>query len=628
MRFSLFISSVIAAIFISTCAYASSFPTRYSDGSTISADTAWHGRVEVDGVVFVPEGVTLTILPGTVVAFSKSRAAYREDGEGGASEVLIPGSGIRVEGRVVAEGTKAGNVIFTSAQKSPAPGDWGCIFLDHSKGSVFRRCRFEYSTYTLHSHFSSFDVSWSKLTKNEDGSRLGTSRVGFDHCDITGNAGKGLNFRQCRNTVTNCNITGNHEGIFLNEKDAACVIENNNIQDNEGMDLRMGEFHSEDVTLKNNWWGTVDLAVIKKHVYDKDDDPAIGRAVIEPAAAEVAGAGADTVSIKVLWKYKTGGYVDSMAAFSNGVVFFGSWDKSIYAVKADTGEPVWSFKTGDCVDSSPAIFDGMVVFGSWDRNIYCLDEKDGRLLWKFVMPPSNFDDHRQASPVINRVPYRKDNTVYMGGFNCKIYALDLNDGHLRWEFTPGGAIRSRPLLVGERLLLGAGDGGFYALHAVEGGLQSSFKAGGAVNTSPAAMEGRVYFGSRDGKVYCLDGKDGKLIWSYQTGGSIEYSSPLVAGNDIMVGSSDGKLYALDRIVGSLKWVFDCGAAIYSSPLLVSGAVVVGDNGGGVRFLEPDTGGQLGVFRAGDAVQSLSAGPDGVVYAGSRDGFLYALAIGE
>jgi len=39
-----------------------------------------------------------------------------------------------------------------------------------------------------------------------------------------------------------------------------------------------------------------------------------------------------------------------------------------------------------------------------------------------------------------------------------------------------------------------------------------------------------------------------------------------------------------------------------------------------------TGKPEAVFHAKDAVQGLTAAPDGSVYAGSRDGYLYSLSI--
>ncbi|MBI5696044.1 MAG: PQQ-binding-like beta-propeller repeat protein [Nitrospirae bacterium] len=597
----------------------------YKDGDTIHEDATWSGKVTIEGVVFVPESVTLTIEPGTVVVFMKSSATFSEGseaGEGSTSEVLIPGSGIRVEGKIVAKGARDSRITFTSGEAAPVPGDWGCIFLDHSKGSAFKYCDLSYSAYTIHAHFSRFDVSRCVIKHNEDGSRLGMCRSTFDHCDITGNTGKGLNFRQCRNTVTFCNIRDNHEGIFLNEKDEGCVIEDNNITGNAGMALRLGEFHATDVTLNNNYWGTADLTEIDRLVYDHADDPEIGTAFIGPKAVEVPDAGVDGFSpVRVLWKFQTGGFVDSSARESGGVVYFGSWDRKLYAVKAGTGAKLWSYETGDCVDSSPAVADGRVYFGSWDRCIYCLDAATGTLFWKFTMPPSNFDDHRQASPLV------EGGVVYMGGFNGSVYALDAGSGAIIWEYRTGGPVRSRPAISDGVLYVGSGDGRLYALDAVKGSLLLTYETGGPMNTDPLVRDGGAFFGSRDGKAYRINSADGGFIWSFGAGASIEYSSPLLAGNAIITGSSDGKLYSLGKDSGKPVWTYDAGAVIYSSPQLSNGMVAVGDNSGGVHLLDAKTGARTGYFKAGDAVQSLSTSPDGTIYAGSRDGHMYAITGG-
>jgi len=609
---------------------------KYKDGDVISKDTSWCGYVTVSGVVFIPEGVTVTIEPGTTVKFVKTDAEYRESG---LSEAVIPGSGLRVEGVITAKGDSEHWITFTSAEKKPAPGDWGCIYFDHSKGSVFEYCRFEYARYTVHAHFSQFDASRCVFTGNVDGSRLGYSRASYTHCDIKGNAGKGLNFANCRNTVKYCNITGNDEGIFLNQKDTACVIEHNNIYDN-GFDLFLGDFHDEDVNLGCNWWGTTDMAVIAGKVYDEKDDPEIGEARLDIAACRQVNAGLAGLEAVELWKFRTGGFVDSSPAVVDGIVYFGSWDKSLYALKSRTGELLWKFDTGDCVDSSPAVDGGKVYFGSWDRNIYCLNAETGREVWRYEMEPSNFDDHRQSSPAVWDAGPRKPPVVVAGGFNGRIYSLV--DGVGKGEAATGGPVRSRPAVAGlgasahglrisqSRVFVGSGDGSLYAVDMDNSGgvgqVRWRYETWGAVNSSPAVRGNRVYFGSRDGRLYCVDKYDGKPLWSFVTGGMIEYSSPLLAEDMAIIGSTDGKLYAVKTDDGSLVWTFDTGDVIYSSPVLADGMVVTSNNGGDVYWVDQATGAPKAVFHAGDAVQGLSAGPDGVVYAGSRDGFLHALSI--
>lgn len=615
---------------------------KYKDGDVISKDTVWCGYVTISGVVFLPEGVTLTIKPGTVVKFMKSDAAYRE---GGLSEAVIPGSGLRVEGVVVSEGEPDRWIMFTSGEKKPVPGDWGCIYFDHAKGSGFKFCRFEYAKYTVHAHFSRFDVSRCVITKNEDGSRLGYSRASYTNCDITGNTGKGLNFYNSRITVRHCNITGNNEGIFLNQKDADCEITGNNIFGNARFDLSLGEFHDEDVSLSGNWWGTPDAAKAHEKIYDKADDNEIGEARIEPAGERLVNAGVGGAEVEELWKFQTGGFVDSNPAVSDGMVYFGSWDNGLYAVKSRTGELLWKFPAGDCVDSSPVVYDGRVYFASWDLMVYCLNAETGREVWRFGMEPSNFDDHRQGSPAIWDTGGSGPPTVVFGGYNGKLYAII--DGVSAGESATGGPVRSKPAVTRKRtgvvtdpqsaargrsamVLAGSEDGSMYAFDLDKMGrsawLRWRFETWGGVNSSPAVLGNRVYFGSRDGRLYCLDTNDGRLVWSYATGGRIEYSSPLVVDGLAVIGSTDGRVYAVDSETGVIAWSFDTGAVIYSSPVISDGMIVVANNNGGVYWLDAKTGAPKAIFRVGDAVQGLTAGHDGVVYAGSRDGYLHALSI--
>ncbi len=51
----------------------------------------------------------------------------------------------------------------------------------------------------------------------------------------------------------------------------------------------------------------------------------------------------------------------------------GSTDFNLYALDAHTGEKMWTFKTGRSVHSSPAVSDGVVYVGSFDNTLYALE---------------------------------------------------------------------------------------------------------------------------------------------------------------------------------------------------------------------------------------------------------------
>ncbi|MDY0403254.1 hypothetical protein [Sulfurovum sp.] len=85
--------------------------TLFAD-KTLTADTVW----KLDGKVVVPEGVTLTIEPGTKVAGVESTDAWL---------MVMPG------GKLIAEGTAAKPILFTSEAAlnggTEASGQWGGV---------------------------------------------------------------------------------------------------------------------------------------------------------------------------------------------------------------------------------------------------------------------------------------------------------------------------------------------------------------------------------------------------------------------------------------------------------------------------------------------------------------------
>lgn len=89
---------------------------------TITTNTTWaeaDSPFMVTGDILVNAGVSLTVEPGSTVTFTA-------------------GTYMQVNGRLEAQGTAETPIIFTSASFTPAPGDWGYIYLtDTSDDAVF-----------------------------------------------------------------------------------------------------------------------------------------------------------------------------------------------------------------------------------------------------------------------------------------------------------------------------------------------------------------------------------------------------------------------------------------------------------------------------------------------------------
>ena len=79
-----------------------------------------------------------------------------------------------------------------------------------------------------------------------------------------------------------------------------------------------------------------------------------------------------STNVNKLWGFLTSNNIDSSPAVSNGCVYIGSFDDSIYCLNASSGSKLWSYPTGGSVICSPAVAGDYVYFGSEDENFYCL----------------------------------------------------------------------------------------------------------------------------------------------------------------------------------------------------------------------------------------------------------------
>ena len=129
------------------------------------------------------------------------------------------------------------------------------------------------------------------------------------------------------------------------------------------------------------------------------------------------------------WIYATLDRVQSSPAVANGVVYFGSEDHKVYALKASTGAKLWSYTTGDVVESSPAVANGVVYVGSFDGNVYALNASTGSKLWSYATGASVY-----SSPAV------ANGVVYVSAEDGTVYALEASTGSKLWSYTTGGGV--------------------------------------------------------------------------------------------------------------------------------------------------------------------------------------------
>jgi outer membrane protein assembly factor BamB len=224
---------------------------------------------------------------------------------------------------------------------------------------------------------------------------------------------------------------------------------------------------------------------------------------------------------------------------------------------------------------------------------------------------------------------------------------------LQWRFTTEGDGISSPVVVGDRVYAGSGDGHLYALDRLTGERIWAFDAHSAIHSSPAVENGLVFFETRDGGLVAVDAASGKQRWRVATGpdkplpwghetGDYYIASPVLAGNGVVIfGAGDGSARALEEKTGKSIWRTEIGERIRSTPAVSDGTVFVGTiqgrlhalalKDGAVRWKFDTEGTKLDSSKFGfdrRSIQSSPAVANGVVYFGARDGWVYAVGASD
>lgn len=242
----------------------------------VYTDTTWTAAGSpyiVTSNVFIqgtdgPDGVTtLTIEPGTTVKFETSK--YMRVG-------YYSGS----PGALVAIGTAANPIVFTSNQPTPAPGDWGSIHFQTTThaSSILEHCQFEYAGGSMNTSIYVANASPTitnttiNYSSQYDLYYYGTSGGTVSGCTFT----SGVNLASTNLTVSFSNNTFNHNTTYPTKAyaDGVHALVNGNNTYNDPANSYV-EVFSGNVTKDATWTGAVPI-YIANHLTVQGTDGADG----------------------------------------------------------------------------------------------------------------------------------------------------------------------------------------------------------------------------------------------------------------------------------------------------------------------------------------------------------------
>ncbi len=131
------------------------------------------------------------------------------------------------------------------------------------------------------------------------------------------------------------------------------------------------------------------------------------------------------------WSTHLGGRLSAVTEAENKIYVSRIDAHEVVALHAVTGKVVWRFATGGRVDSPPSIRDGRAYFGCADGWVYCVRVSDGALAWRFRAAPEDrrlmaYEQLESVWPVHGSVLIQGDVVYFVAGRS------NFLDGGMRW----------------------------------------------------------------------------------------------------------------------------------------------------------------------------------------------------
>jgi outer membrane protein assembly factor BamB len=210
--------------------------------------------------------------------------------------------------------------------------------------------------------------------------------------------------------------------------------------------------------------------------------------------------------------------------------------------------------------------------------------------------------------------------------------------HPVWTFRGHALLEFPPVIAYGMLDIVNNRGEVFAIDERRGKVRWAYRSGRCSAASPAVGNHLVFVAllnkppcnashGKDGKVIAFDAETGKIRWQ-RTIGPTE-SSPLFAGDVVVVGDWSHNVYAFTTATGNLRWHYHAGGLIKGAISLAGGRVYFGSYDTHVYALDVRTGkqvwrassqpriGRTGTFYADPAVAY------GRVFIGATDGKMYS-----
>ncbi|MFX1524923.1 MAG: right-handed parallel beta-helix repeat-containing protein [Promethearchaeota archaeon] len=184
---------------------------------TINTNETWSGSILITRSITISKGVTLTILPGTVIKFQHYRG-YKDP------NLRLS---LFIEGTIKAIGKPDQQIWFTSDAEPPINGDWDGIYMNGTTESIFNYTIVEYGLVGIVQFYSeSIVVNSIVRWVNTEGLYAEYSEVEFVNNTLYGNGYHEIALEQFNNATISKNIFTNGTVAFHSENSEVYLFGN------------------------------------------------------------------------------------------------------------------------------------------------------------------------------------------------------------------------------------------------------------------------------------------------------------------------------------------------------------------------------------------------------------------
>jgi len=277
------------------------------------------------------------------------------------------------------------------------------------------------------------------------------------------------------------------------------------------------------------------------------------------SASAGGGCGGGPTGVPVYGTPVVSGNLTYMAGYNGKIYAYNTSNLAVRWVYPREGN-LQPFVGGLAVLERPGL-PAVLFVGCSDGKVYALDAELGDRLWESAVS----DDKIWGTPTAS------GDTVYIGSFDKTLFAMNVSDGAVRWEFATEGSIVSKPLVYQDTVIFGSFDRSLYAVNTADGSLKWQFTGKNWFWSEPVLYNGKLYVGCLDKFIYVIDPSTGAKIAEHEVDTALA-STPVVVGDSVIFASEQGIIYAMAAGTYEVRQLANFDQTV-DGPLAASGEVV-------------------------------------------------------